>query len=137
VPEDLSVAYMYNPFTGQTFRSAMGRLFDSYDRHPRPLRIMYGYPVEHDWLVSTGRVVVEDVSSCFWPPRPRWWRRGNVLVTYRVVPRGPETVPPPGRGHATRPSQALQYWSKANGLGHVVEQTDGVHHLAPHFESRP
>ena len=44
VPDDLSVVFMFNPFMGQTFRGAMERILDSYDRKLRDLRIIYGFP---------------------------------------------------------------------------------------------
>ena len=137
VPDDLSVVYMFNPFTGKTFYRSMERIFDSYDRKPRNLRIVYGYPAEHDWLVSTGRVVVESVSGCFWPARPGWWRRGHVLVTYQVVAAaagGPARSMP---GPPTRRNRALQHWSAPNGFRLVLKQTDeGAHYLSPSFEPR-
>ena len=137
VPDDLSVVYMFNPFTGETFREAMQRIFDSYDRNPRELRILYGYPAEHDWLVSTGRVVVESVSGFFWPARPGWWQRGQVLVTYRVVPAAAEGAAQPAPSSPTRRSRALQHWSAPNGFRLVTKQTDdGVHYLSPIFEPR-
>ena len=137
VPDDLSVVYMFNPFTGETFREAMQHIFDSYDRNPRELRILYGYPAEHDWLVSTGRVVVESVSGFFWPARPGWWQRGQVLVTYRVVPVAAGGAAQPAPGSPTRRSRALQHWSAPNGFRLVTKQTDdGVHYLSPIFEPR-
>ena len=131
VPDDLSVVFMFNPFMGQTFCGAMQRILDSYDRKPRDLRIIYGFPAEHDWLVSTGRVVVESVACCFWPPRPGWWRRGDVRVTYRVVPasegRSTEPVPGPSR----QPSRALQHWSGPNGFKVVLKRSaEGVFYSA-------
>jgi hypothetical protein len=137
VPDDLSVVYMFNPFTGKTFHEAMERIFDSYDRKPRELRIIYGYPAEHDWLVSSGRVVVESVSGCFWPSRPGWWQRGHVLVTYRVVPAAVGGSAQPALGLPARRSRALERWSAPNGFRLVSKQTDeGVYYLAPIFEPR-
>ena len=137
VPDDLSVAYMFNSFTGSTFHEAMERIFDSYDRKPRELRIIYGYPAEHDWLVSTGRVVVEGVSNFFWPARPGWWRRGQVLITYRVVPPAAGWPAQSAPGSPSRGSRALQYWSAPNGFRLVPRQTDeGVYYLSPSFEPR-
>jgi hypothetical protein len=137
VPDDLSVVYMFNPFTGKTFRGCVERIFDSYDRKPRELRILYGYPAEHDWLLSTGRVVVERVSGFFWPARSGWWKRGHALVTYRVVPAGaggPARLAP---GSPARRSRALQYWSAPNGFRLVRKQTDeGVYYFSPSFERR-
>ena len=135
VPDDLSIVYMFNPFTGKTFREAMQRIFDSYDREPRELHIIYGYPAEHDWLVSSGRVVVESVSGCFWPARPGWWQRGQVLITYRVVAAAAGGSAQPTPDSPTRPNRALQHWSAPNGFRLVPKQTDeGVYYLSPTFE---
>jgi Histone methylation protein DOT1 len=114
VPDDVSVLFMFNPFIGQTFRSALGRVFESYDRKPRELHIIYSYPWEHDWLLSTGRVSVENVHPGCWPARPRWWQRGDVIVCYHVGTHGG------GASHARRfrsrrRMRALAYWSKPNG----------------------
>lgn len=123
VPDDLSVVFMFNPFIGEIFRGAMERILDSYDRRPRDLRIIYYFPAEHDWLVSTGRVVVESVTCCFWPPRPGWWRRGDVLITYRAVPASERRSAQPVPGPSRRPSRALQHWSGPNGFKVVLKRS--------------
>ena len=63
VPPDLTVAYLYCPFTDEIFDGVMQRLFDSVDEPPRPLRIVYNYPCEHSRLIRTGRVRVRDVGD--------------------------------------------------------------------------
>jgi len=117
VPDDASVIFLYNPFVGQTFRAALGRVFDSYDRCPRDLHVVYYFPWEHDWLMSTGRVAVDDVRPISWPASPGWWRTGSVIVTYRV------TGGPADNGEAQRAVRgrrpllrrsALDRWSAAN-----------------------
>jgi len=115
IPDDLTTVFMYSPFTGQVFRAAAQRLFDSYDRFPRPLHIVYDYPWEHDWLISTGRVVVEDVRPAQWPAKPWWWRTGWVIVTYRVVAASAASIPPlelPRR--PLRPARAVARWTGPN-----------------------
>jgi SAM-dependent methyltransferase len=137
VPDNLSVVFMFNPFMGETFHCAMERIVDSYDRKPRELRIVYGFPAEHDWLVSTGRVVVESITGFYWPSRPGWWQRGDVLVTYRVVPATTGGPVQPAPGSPTRGSRALQRWSAPNGFRLVTKQTDeGACYLSPIFEPR-
>lgn len=122
--DDTSIVFMFNPFIGQTFRAAVHRVFDSYDRRPRDLHIVYGYPWEHDWLVSTGRVIVESVRPRTFPPRLRWWPSADVIVSYRVVEasEGNPVAPVPDRtirpqhwrlGRA-RPYCAVQRWSGPN-----------------------
>jgi SAM-dependent methyltransferase len=123
VPDDLSVVFMFNPFVEETFRGATERILESYDRKPRDLRIVYYFPAEHDWLVSTGRVVVESVTCCFWPRRPGWWRRADVLVTYRVTPSAKERSTYPVPNPSRRRSRALQHWYGPNGFKVVLERS--------------
>lgn len=123
VPDNLSVVFLFNPFMGETFHRVVERILDSYDRKPRDLRIIYGLPGEHDWLISTGRVVVDDVTPSNWPSRPGWWERGDVLVTYRVVPTAAKASaksaiePGPSR-------HALRHWSKPNGFRLFLNKTE-------------
>ena len=106
IPDDLSVVYLYCPFWGEPFRAVMTRLFEAVERRSSPLRIIYNYPWEHNWLVSSGKVRVLDVAPAEWPWRPRWWMRSEVIVTYGVG-QGPFPKP---RG--LRPSSAaLARWS--------------------------
>lgn len=122
VPDDLSVLFLYSPFMGEIFHRALERIFESYDRRPRPLHIVYDFPWEHNWLVSTGRVVVEDVAPAQWPAPPWWYRTGWALVTYRVVGRGeggPGAPDLPRR--PLRPRAAVERWSAPND--HVFRLT--------------
>ena len=115
IPDEASVVFMFNPFIGQTFRTAVGQIFESYDRRPRTLHIVYRYPWEHDWLLSTDRVVVDGVRPGNWPARPRWWQSGHVIVSYRVVgvSEGSQSGSLPRR--LIRPHRAIQRWSRPNG----------------------
>lgn len=120
IPDDTSVIFMFNPFIGQTFRSAMRLIFESYDRRPRELRIVYQFPWEHDWLLSTGRVAVESVRPSGWPALPGWWQRGDVIVCYRVAgtPVAGATGDGQSRSRRTRPGhrrRAVERWSRPNG----------------------
>jgi len=85
VPPDLTVAYLYCPFTETVFERVIEKLAESVDRHPRPLRLVYNYPVEHSRLLRTGRVRVLDVVSSRWPPRSL--DASEVIVTYLLMPR--------------------------------------------------
>jgi SAM-dependent methyltransferase len=116
VPDDLTTVFMYCPFMGEVFHQAMQRIFDSYDRNPRPLHLVYDFPWMHDWLLSTGRVVVTDVLPSQWPAKPWWWRSSWVVVVYRVVGAG-EGGPgvPDVRRRLFRPRKALERWGRANG----------------------
>jgi hypothetical protein len=137
VPDNISVVFMFNPFMGETFHRAMERILDSYDRKPRELHIVYGFPAEHDWLVSTGRVVVESITGCYWPSRPGWWQRGDVLVTYRLVPASEGKSPESAPGSLARRGPALQHWSGPNGFKLVLRKSEeGTDYLSPSFEPR-
>jgi SAM-dependent methyltransferase len=116
IPDETSVVFMANPFIGHTFRSAIGRIIESYDRRPRTLHIVYLHPWEHDWLMSTGRVVVDNVRSGNWLLRPRWWQGGYVIISYRVVDRMPAGSQPSSFYRSSiRSRRAIQHWSTANG----------------------
>jgi Histone methylation protein DOT1 len=56
VPDDLTIAFFHNPFTGPLFEDVATRLFESFDRRRRRLRIVYMRPIEHQRLMATGRV---------------------------------------------------------------------------------
>ncbi len=55
VPDDMTHAYLYNPFKGQTFERVCQNIVASLDRAPRELRLIYLNPVEHETLLATGR----------------------------------------------------------------------------------
>jgi SAM-dependent methyltransferase len=55
VPDDLTIAYLFNPFRGRTLDAVLRGLVDSIDRRPRPLRLIYVSPVYGDQVLSTGR----------------------------------------------------------------------------------
>ncbi len=109
VPDDVTVIYAYNPFIGEVFHEVIDRVRASYYRNPRPLRILYNHPWEHDWLVSQPDVRTVDVVPGYWPPRPRWWLQPEVVVTYAV---GTVTARRPGLIRARR--QALEHWAAPN-----------------------
>jgi SAM-dependent methyltransferase len=116
IPQDASTIFMYNPFFGHTFRQVMSKIFESYDRDPRKLHIVYEHPWEHDWLVSTGRVVVEHVRSRTWPSRRRWWEGGDVIVTYHVIGAGEPASPARCSASARNStSKAMERWHGPNG----------------------
>ena len=123
IPDDTSVIFMFNPFIGQTYRTVMHRVFESYDRQPRDLHIVYAVPWEHNWLLSTGRVAVTGVRPWRWPAFPRWWRRGLVIVSYRVTGAAegaPDTTGLPRGTWRRRP--AFSYWASQNDFCFAVSQ---------------
>lgn len=46
LPDDVTVAFLYNPFRGEIFATVIERLLQSVERNPRPLRIIYVNPIE-------------------------------------------------------------------------------------------
>ncbi len=106
---------MYSPVTGDVFHATMERVFASFDRRPRPLRLIYAFPWEHNWLIRSGRVVVEDVRPAWWPAEPWWWRTAWVIVTYRIIERGAPTPPAPSLPRRLfRPQRAIDRWRGPN-----------------------
>jgi hypothetical protein len=83
-PDDVTVAFFYNPFEGEVFERVVQRLLASVDEHPRRLRIVYCNPVEHERLMATRRVrLVRRVRG--WRPT-REWSRSKSIYVYEVVP---------------------------------------------------
>jgi hypothetical protein len=84
LPDDLTVVFLYNPFAGETFRRVVEGMFASCDRVPRRLRLVYINPIEHEYLLSTGRCrLVRTVGSM----RPtRQWARMLAAYIYEVTP---------------------------------------------------
>lgn len=121
IPDDASVFFFYNPFVAATFRAVIGRILESHDRRPRVLHLVYAVPWEHNWLLSTGRVAVDNVRPGRLPAFRSWWKQGNVIVSYRVttgsVAETPEPRSPP-RVHR----QAFQMWSSQNDFRFAVSE---------------
>jgi SAM-dependent methyltransferase len=55
VPDDMTYAYLYNPFNGDTFERVCANIVASLDRAPRPLHLIYLNPADHETLAATGR----------------------------------------------------------------------------------
>ena len=94
VPDDVTVAYLYNPFTGDTFATVADRLLASVDRRPRRLRIVYRNPVEHERLLATGRVRLVRRVRALRPGRD--WARSASTYVYEVLPAGAGPAPVTG-----------------------------------------
>ena len=106
IPDDLSVVYLYNPFTGLLFARFIERLLRSLERRPRPLRLVYNYPFEHDYLIASGRFRPIDLSYSYWPA---WYRRpGYVILTYEVLT-------PDGGGYGLLPGARVPRAARALG----------------------
>ena len=55
VPDDLTIAYFFHPFIGETFDAVLQDIIGSIDRNPRRLWIVYGYPRAAAQVEATGR----------------------------------------------------------------------------------
>jgi SAM-dependent methyltransferase len=55
VPDEMTVAYMWHPFVGDTFRRVIDNIVASLEQHPRRLRLIYVTPVMADYISSTAR----------------------------------------------------------------------------------
>lgn len=55
VPDDLTIAYLYASFHGETLDVFLRHLVDSIDRHPRQVRLIYVQPSFGDQVLATGR----------------------------------------------------------------------------------
>jgi predicted RNA methylase len=84
VPDDVTVVFFDNPFTGHIFATVLDRLLASADRAPRTVTIIYFNPVEHERLLATGRIrLVRRVRGL----RPgREWARSNATHVYELTP---------------------------------------------------
>lgn len=119
VPADLSVAYLYCPFTGDVFDRVLAKLFESVDEHPRPLRIVYNYPLEHSRLIRTGRVRVLDVASSVWLSRSR--QGPDAIITYLLLPTNKALAGEYAARYPQRVSGAVQ-WLGEYEPGYVLEK---------------
>jgi SAM-dependent methyltransferase len=86
IPDDLTVAFLYNPFGGEVFRTVVERLIESVDRCPRELRVIYGNPVEEAALAATGRFA--EIRRLAGRRPTQEWARSNSFRMYRVLPAG-------------------------------------------------
>jgi SAM-dependent methyltransferase len=85
IPDDVTIAYLNNPFQGAILRAVIAKLLASVDRHPRRLRIIYSNPVEHDAVMATGRFRVARRLSGMRPTRE--WSQSAATHLYEVIER--------------------------------------------------
>jgi SAM-dependent methyltransferase len=83
LPDDVTIVFLNNPFTGDIFDAALRSILDSYERRQRRIRVVYRNPVEHDRLLATGRF--EPVGT--WQ-RGAWRGAGRGVVIRRYELRG-------------------------------------------------
>jgi len=80
----VTVVFFDNPFVGEIFATVVDRLLASVDRAPRPVRIIYFNPAEHERLLATGRIRLVRRLSGLRPGRE--WARSNATYVYAVAP---------------------------------------------------
>jgi len=83
-PDDVTIAYLYNPFRGEILSTAIERLIESVDRNPRRLRIVYVNPIDHDLLMATGRIELKRRLRGLRPTKS--WARSASTHVYEIVP---------------------------------------------------
>jgi SAM-dependent methyltransferase len=68
VPDDMTYAYFYYPFAGETFRTVVANIVDSIDRNPRRVTLVYACPRLEDAILATGRFALRrTLKSRLWP----------------------------------------------------------------------
>ena len=95
-PDDLTIAYMFNPFGREVFSAAVQRLVDLVDARRVPLRILYVNPKEHARLMATGRVVElappSGLRTRLAGLPPGWVRRYELRPGYRPAVAYPRSM---------------------------------------------
>lgn len=81
IPDDVTVAFFANPFSGHVFASVVQRLVASQERRPRRLRVVYVNPVEEGMLLDAGFREVRRLRG--WRPGPEWSRSNAVRLYER------------------------------------------------------
>ncbi len=84
IPDDTSVVYFYNSFTGPVFDRFVDHLLDDLDQNPRPLRFVYTNPIEHPKLEADERFrLVHRIRG--WRPTANWSRMLSTHF-YEILP---------------------------------------------------
>lgn len=59
VPDDMTYAFMFNPFSEELFSAVLGNIVGSLDRRPRRVTLLYVYPKMAEAVTATGRFTLE------------------------------------------------------------------------------
>ncbi len=54
IPDEVTVIFLYNPFSGATFERCMGEVRQSLAARPREIRLIYANPQEHELVIGAG-----------------------------------------------------------------------------------
>jgi hypothetical protein len=83
VPDDMTVAYFYNPFGGEVFAGVLEHILASLRRNPRRLRVICLNPVEERQLLDAGFKPVRQRRGL----RPgRAWSQQKTTRLYEIQP---------------------------------------------------
>lgn len=82
VPDDVTVAYFNNPFSGRIFQAAVDKLVASLRRKPRRIRVIYSNPIEERMLLDAGFRQVRALRGM--RPTADWSRSNSVRMYERV-----------------------------------------------------
>lgn len=83
IPDDVTVVYVYNPFSGPVFAASLESLLASFRRNPRTIRLIYRNPIEEQRVLAAGFRVTKASRGL----RPgRAWSRSNSTRCYELTP---------------------------------------------------
>ena len=63
IPDDMTFAYFFNPFTGDVFKRVIDSIGASVRRRPRKVTIVYTNPVMHEYLAAQPWLVVKQYAA--------------------------------------------------------------------------
>jgi predicted RNA methylase len=86
VPDDVTIAFLYNPFNGEILREALLRLVESQARRPRRIRLVYANPKDRDIVEALGRFRETGQFRMSWRPGAEW-ARTQLVRLYEMEPR--------------------------------------------------
>ena len=96
IPDDVTVAFIYNPVRGELFSTVVDKLLASLDRRPRDLRLIYRIPLEEPRLTRTGRFRLLKSARGVRP-----WSRESSTRLYMVLAK-PDPEPQRASPHGER-----------------------------------
>ena len=84
IPDDGTVVFFNNLFTGEPFHALLDAVIASVDRSPRKVIFLYGHPIATDTVRENPRFVrLDDIRS--WRPNPEWAQECSIAV-YEITP---------------------------------------------------
>lgn len=92
IPDDVTVAYFYNPFSGEIFAGVIERLAASVRRNPRHLRIICLNPAGEAVILAAGATLTREARGL--RPGKNWSRSKSIRMytlspdNYRATARG-------------------------------------------------